>query len=74
MIYDPRRHRLTFHNRTHLTHEFIASANGSVLDSPTLYKAHDFSSTVTGNGAGSGNGNVNGNVNVNGGSHGNGNG
>ncbi|KAH0838885.1 Metallo-dependent phosphatase-like protein [Lanmaoa asiatica] len=35
--------RLTFHNRTHLTHEFVASANGSVLDTATLYKAHDFS-------------------------------
>ncbi|KAG9310505.1 Iron/zinc purple acid phosphatase-like protein C-domain-containing protein [Chiua virens] len=32
--------RLTFHNRTHLTHEFVASANGSVMDSATLYKAH----------------------------------
>lgn len=34
--------RLTFHNRTHLTHEFVSSANGTVLDSATLYKAHDF--------------------------------
>jgi len=39
--------RLTFHNRTHLTHEFVASANGTVLDSATLYKAHDF---MNGNG------------------------
>ncbi|KAH8691669.1 Metallo-dependent phosphatase-like protein [Talaromyces proteolyticus] len=30
--------RLTFHNKTHLTHEFVASRNGSVLDSATLYK------------------------------------
>ncbi|KAI6020974.1 Metallo-dependent phosphatase-like protein [Pisolithus microcarpus] len=34
--------RLTFHNRTHLTHEFVSSANGTILDSATLYKAHDF--------------------------------
>ncbi|KAI6028966.1 Metallo-dependent phosphatase-like protein [Pisolithus marmoratus] len=34
--------RLTFHNRTHLTHEFVSSANGTVLDSAILYKAHDF--------------------------------
>lgn len=46
--------RLTFHNRTHLTHEFVASANGSVLDTATLYKAHDFSN---GNGNSQGNGN-----------------
>ncbi|KAK9452081.1 Metallo-dependent phosphatase-like protein [Limtongia smithiae] len=32
--------KLTFHNCTHVTHEFIASANGSVLDSATLYKDH----------------------------------
>ncbi|KAH7884196.1 Metallo-dependent phosphatase-like protein [Phlebopus sp. FC_14] len=32
--------RLTIHNRTHLTHEFVASANGTVLDSATLYKEH----------------------------------
>jgi hypothetical protein len=30
--------RLTFHNATHLTHDFVASGNGSVLDSATLYK------------------------------------
>lgn len=29
---------LTFHNCTHLTHDFVLSANGSVLDSATLYK------------------------------------
>ncbi|ORY28956.1 Metallo-dependent phosphatase-like protein [Naematelia encephala] len=34
--------RLTFHNRTHLTHQFIASANSSVLDEVTLYKEHSF--------------------------------
>ncbi|KAF8551521.1 hypothetical protein OG21DRAFT_1598424 [Imleria badia] len=41
--------RLIFHSRTHLTHEFVTSANGNVMDSATLYKAHDFSS---GNGTG----------------------
>ena len=30
--------RLTFHNATHLTQDFVGSANGSVLDSATLYK------------------------------------
>lgn len=30
--------RLTYHNCTHLTHEFVNSANGTVLDSATLYK------------------------------------
>ncbi|TLD11741.1 Metallo-dependent phosphatase [Venturia nashicola] len=30
--------RLTFHNASHLTHEFVASANGSVLDTATLRK------------------------------------
>lgn len=32
--------RLTFHNSTHLTQDFIASGNGSVVDSATLYKKH----------------------------------
>ena len=27
-----------FHNCTHLTHEFVGSTNGSVLDSATLFK------------------------------------
>ncbi|ODQ76018.1 hypothetical protein LIPSTDRAFT_1422 [Lipomyces starkeyi NRRL Y-11557] len=30
--------KLTFHNCTHMTHEFVASGNGTVLDSATLYK------------------------------------
>src|SRR5271155_3520330 len=30
--------RLSFHNCTHLTHDFVASGNGSVLDTATLYK------------------------------------
>jgi acid phosphatase type 7 len=30
--------KLTFHNCTHMTQSFIASNNGSVLDSATLYK------------------------------------
>lgn len=29
---------LTFHNITHMTHNFISSASGQVLDSATLYK------------------------------------
>lgn len=31
----------TIHNRTHMTHAFIASKNDTVLDQQTLYKAHD---------------------------------
>ncbi|OAA71078.1 metallophosphoesterase [Akanthomyces lecanii RCEF 1005] len=30
--------RLTFHNCTHMTHDFIASRNDSVLDTATLFK------------------------------------
>lgn len=30
--------KLTFHNCTHLTHEFVASKNGSILDTATLFK------------------------------------
>ena len=30
--------RLTFHNCSHLTHEFVVSANNSVLDTATLWK------------------------------------
>ncbi|KAF8968595.1 metallophosphoesterase [Flammula alnicola] len=30
--------RLTFHNCTHLTHEFVRSSDGTVLDSATLFK------------------------------------
>lgn len=30
--------KLTFHNCSHLTHEFISSANGTVLDTATLFK------------------------------------
>ncbi|OAA61350.1 metallo-phosphoesterase [Cordyceps fumosorosea ARSEF 2679] len=30
--------RLTFHNCTHMTHEFVASNNNTVLDSATLFK------------------------------------
>ncbi|KAJ5093354.1 hypothetical protein N7456_009215 [Penicillium angulare] len=33
--------RFTVHNCTHITQDFIASANGTVLDSATLYKNHD---------------------------------
>ncbi|KAK0538878.1 hypothetical protein OC835_001296 [Tilletia horrida] len=31
--------KLTFHNATHLTHDFISSATGQSIDSATLYKA-----------------------------------
>ncbi|KAK9478300.1 Metallo-dependent phosphatase-like protein [Lipomyces japonicus] len=41
--------RLTFHNCTHLTHNFIASANGTVLDSATLFKNHSCPATGSGN-------------------------
>lgn len=34
--------KLIFHNDTHLTTQFIASGNGTVLDTATLYKEHDF--------------------------------
>ncbi|KAJ5726626.1 uncharacterized protein N7483_007983 [Penicillium malachiteum] len=33
--------RFTVHNCTHITQDFIASGNGSVIDSATLYKKHD---------------------------------
>jgi hypothetical protein len=33
--------RLTFHNCSHLTHEFVASANGSLLDTATLFKKRE---------------------------------
>ncbi|KKK16471.1 hypothetical protein P175DRAFT_0343449 [Aspergillus ochraceoroseus IBT 24754] len=33
--------RFTVHNCTHITQDFIASANGTVLDSATLYKNHN---------------------------------
>ncbi|TIA87285.1 hypothetical protein E3P99_03249 [Wallemia hederae] len=32
----------TIHNRTHLTHAFVASKNDSVLDISTLYKTHEY--------------------------------
>lgn len=34
--------RFTVHNETHLTHEFVASRNDSIMDSATLYKKHEF--------------------------------
>lgn len=39
--------RFTVHNATHLTHEFVASRNDSVLDKATLYKKHDFGDAAT---------------------------
>ncbi|GLB39268.1 putative iron/zinc purple acid phosphatase-like protein C [Lyophyllum shimeji] len=44
--------RLIFHNTTHMTHEFVASRNGSVLDRATLHKAHDFGCEIQGRGYG----------------------
>lgn len=32
--------KLTFHNRTHMTHDFIASKSGQVMDTATLFKRH----------------------------------
>ncbi|KAF7713470.1 Uncharacterized protein PECH_001247 [Penicillium ucsense] len=41
--------KLTFHNCTHLTHDFVASNNGSVLDTATLFKNRNCSTgSVTG--------------------------
>ncbi|KAM0786961.1 hypothetical protein ACM66B_002380 [Microbotryomycetes sp. NB124-2] len=31
--------KMTFHNATHLTYEYVASTNGTVLDTATLYKS-----------------------------------
>jgi acid phosphatase type 7 len=42
--------RLTFHNSTHLTHDFVASNNSTVLDTATLYKQHHTSGDGHGNG------------------------
>lgn len=41
--------KFTVHNCTHLTHEFIASANNTVLDRATLFKDRKCSSNSTGN-------------------------
>ncbi|RDW56545.1 purple acid phosphatase-1 [Coleophoma cylindrospora] len=37
--------KLTFHNCTHMTHEYVASVNGTVLDTATLYKQRTCDST-----------------------------
>ncbi|KAK3621009.1 hypothetical protein LTR56_023052 [Elasticomyces elasticus] len=42
--------KLTSHNSTHLTQDFIISGNNSVLDSATLYKQHATSGSGYGNG------------------------
>ncbi|KAM0747422.1 Metallo-dependent phosphatase [Meredithblackwellia eburnea MCA 4105] len=34
--------RVTVHNRTHMSFEYIASNNSTVVDEATLYKAHEF--------------------------------
>ncbi|KAK9343521.1 Metallo-dependent phosphatase-like protein [Lipomyces starkeyi] len=39
--------KLTFHNCTHLTHQFVVSGNGTVLDTATLYKNHTCSMTAS---------------------------
>ncbi|ATY65907.1 metallophosphoesterase [Cordyceps militaris] len=57
--------RLTFHNCTHMTHDFVASNNDSVLDSATLFK--DRRCSLTKGGGSHGNGTV-----TTGGQHGNG--
>ena len=44
--------RLTFHNASFMTHDAIASANGTVYDSATLYKKHETSGDGCGNGHG----------------------
>ncbi|KAK4057353.1 hypothetical protein OIO90_001420 [Microbotryomycetes sp. JL221] len=46
--------RLTVHNTTHLTYEYIASTNGTVLDSATLFKSRDKKPTKPGRGPGNG--------------------
>lgn len=51
--------RLTFHNCSHMTHDFVASKNGSVLDSATLYKARDCDAAGGNSTSGNGNGTVN---------------
>ncbi|KAH8904301.1 metallo-phosphoesterase [Coniochaeta sp. PMI_546] len=38
--------RLTFHNCSHLSHDFVASNNGSVIDSATLFKARNCASSL----------------------------
>jgi hypothetical protein len=42
--------RLTFHNCTHVTNEFVASKDGSVLDSATLFKDRTCSASSSTNG------------------------
>lgn len=44
--------RITFHNCTHLTHEFVASGNGTVPDNTTLYKERACGNTWGDNGYG----------------------
>jgi len=39
--------RLTFHNATHLTQDFVVSGNGTVLDTATLYKNRTITSGLT---------------------------
>ncbi|OAA63085.1 metallophosphoesterase [Cordyceps fumosorosea ARSEF 2679] len=46
--------RLTFHNCTHMTHEFVASNNNSVLDTATLFKDRKCDLRKGGHGNGNG--------------------
>ncbi|VVT48658.1 uncharacterized protein SAPINGB_P001887 [Magnusiomyces paraingens] len=41
--------RFTVHNETHITHEFVASRNDSVMDTATLFKKHNFGTCVASN-------------------------
>lgn len=45
---------MTVHNATHLTYEYVASRNSSVIDSATLYKVHDFGKSNNGKAKGHG--------------------
>ncbi|KAG0658499.1 hypothetical protein C6P46_005742 [Rhodotorula mucilaginosa] len=40
--------KLTFHNRTHVTYDYVASRNSSVIQSNTLYKEHSFGGAAGG--------------------------
>ena len=46
--------QMTVHNATHLTYEYVASRNSSVIDSATLYKVHDFGKSNNGKAKGHG--------------------
>lgn len=65
--------RLTFHNCSHMTHEFVSSSNDTVLDSATLFKDRKCnlsSGSGSGSGGGSGGGHSNGTTTTGGHSNG----